>query len=65
MRASSEIKCPICNNKMGEMNLDKAPLSSTLVYTIKNDRRFAKTVVYMCATCRNIQSFLLEVPRTE
>lgn len=64
MRASNEMKCPICSSKMGKMNPEKAPLSSTLVYSVNNDRRFAKTVVYMCATCRNIQSFLLEAPRS-
>jgi DNA-directed RNA polymerase subunit RPC12/RpoP len=65
MPTRNEIKCPICGSKMGELgNPDTPTLSSTLVYTVKSDRQFARTVIYMCSKCRNIQSFIAELPQS-
>lgn len=54
------IKCPICGDRMSRMEIDNedTPLSTLSFVLPDGNRRFARTIVYRCQRCNNLQSFL-------
>jgi hypothetical protein len=65
----AQVKCPMCGNKMSQMGIKDTTTDltmSTLNYSVSDKikkegkkKHFVRTAVFVCAKCRNIQSFLL------
>lgn len=61
-----KMKCPICGSAMGKTGGSSErshsagnKASSTLILQIEKERKFARTAVYVCKVCKNVQTFLV------
>ncbi len=54
------VKCPICDNKMNKVQQEEGKdfVPSSLSFRMGNERRFARTTIFLCTRCQNIQSFI-------
>lgn len=54
------VKCPICGNSMNKVQpegKDFAPSSLSFII-VRNERKFARTAIFLCTRCQNIESFI-------
>ena len=59
MTIPTEVTCPICKEKMINLNKENPALSvSTLSLVINGQKKISKTEIFMCENCNNIQSFM-------
>ncbi len=59
MTIPTEVTCPICKEKMMNLNKENPALSvSTLSLVINGQKKISKTEIFMCENCNNIQSFM-------
>jgi hypothetical protein len=56
----ASVECPICDNIMNRVQQeeDKDFVPSSLSFIVKNERKFARTAIFLCIKCQNIQSFI-------
>ncbi|MGI9567629.1 MAG: hypothetical protein ACR2LL_11540 [Nitrosopumilus sp.] len=60
MVVPTEVDCPICKNKMMNINKENPVLSvNTLSLIIDGQKKISKTEIFMCKNCNNIQSFMV------
>ena len=60
MTVPSEVNCPICNNKMINLNKENPVLDvSSLSLVVNGKKKSSKTVLFLCETCDAAQSFLV------
>ncbi len=59
MTIPTEVTCPLCKEKMINLNKENPALSvSTLSLMINGQKKISKTEIFMCENCNNIQSFM-------
>ena len=59
MTVPSEVTCPICKNKMMNINKENPVLNvNTLSLVINGEKKISKTEIFMCENCNNVQSFM-------
>jgi len=60
MTVPSEVNCPICNNKMINLNKENPVLDvSSLSLVVNGKKKSGKTVLFLCEKCDAAQSFLV------
>ena len=60
MVVPDEVECPICKNKMVNINKENPVLNvNTLSLVIDGQKKISKTEIFMCKNCNNIQSFMV------
>jgi hypothetical protein len=54
------VKCPICSSGMTRVQPEEGKdfVPSSLSFRVGNERRFARTAIFLCTKCQNIQSFI-------
>ena len=59
MAVPTEVNCPICQNKMLNINKENPVLNvNTLSLIIDGKKKISKTEIFICLNCNNIQSFM-------
>jgi endogenous inhibitor of DNA gyrase (YacG/DUF329 family) len=60
MAIPANVKCPICGSGMSRVQPEESKdfVPSSLSFRVRNERRFARTAIFLCAKCQNIQSFI-------
>ncbi len=60
MTVPSEVNCPICNNKMINLNKENPVLDvSYLSLVVNGKKKSSKTVLFLCEKCDAAQTFLV------
>jgi len=60
MTVPSEVNCPICNNKMINLNKENPVLDvSSLSLVVNGKKKSSKTVLFLCEKCDAAQTFLV------
>jgi hypothetical protein len=54
------MSCPICSSGMSRVQPEERKdfVPSSLSFKVGNERRFARTAIFLCIKCQNIQSFI-------
>ena len=59
MTVPNEVFCPMCKNKMFNLNKDNPALDvNALALEIRGKKQVGRSEVFMCENCNNIQSFM-------
>ena len=60
MTVPSEVNCPICNNKMLDLNKENPVLSvSSLSLVVNGKKKSGKNALFLCEKCDAVQAFLV------